>query len=118
MAAIEELARAALAGDSLAVRSLAQDLLRDERSLADIILPATHDPRLLAVAAGLLDLLADRSGQVPPAWVADVGPAPESIYLLRSAQSMRHLRALCELEAPAQLRKRRVYAPPNYLVFA
>lgn len=115
---LEQLARAAYQRESLTVRSLTQDLLRDTRSFQDIPRPASQDASLLSIAAGLIELLAQRQHQQPPAWAADIGPLPEPFYLLETALHMKHLRALCETQAPEPLKKRNLYAPPNYLAFA
>lgn len=72
-------------------------------------------PVELAVAAGIVELLASRGGQTPPAWTASVPAAPDSVYLVRSAAVLPRLRRLCETEAPEPLRKRRIFAPPEFL---
>ena len=73
---------------------------------------------ILAASASLLELFAGRLGQQAPAWTKPIGPLPEPIFLLKAAATMKHLRELCEREAPEPLRKRGFYAPPNYLEFA
>jgi len=118
MVTIEQIAEAALDGDSLQLRSLTQDLLREHPILTDYPKPHTNDSRLLAAAASLVELLALRLRQTPPQWTKDVGALAEPIHLLKSAASMKRLRALCETEAPEPLRKRGFYAPPNFLEFA
>jgi hypothetical protein len=118
MVTIEQLAKAALAGESLLLRSLAQDLLRENPSLSECPKPETNDVRILAAAASLVELLALRLGQSPPPWTNHVGALPEPIYLLKAATAMKRLRCLCETEAPEPLRKRGFYAPPNFLEFA
>jgi hypothetical protein len=118
MAPIEQLAEAALNGESLLLRSLAQDLLREHPNLSECPKPQTNDSRILAAAASLVELLASRMRQAPPPWTKDVGALPEPIYLLKAAASMKRLRKLCETEAPEPLRKRGFYAPPNFLEFA
>jgi hypothetical protein len=118
MVTIEQLAEAALNGESLLLRSLTQDLLREQPSLSEHPKPQTNDSRLLAAAASLVELLASRLGQTPPQWTNDVGALPEPVYLLKAAASMKRLRKLCETEAPEPLRKRGFYAPPNFLEFA
>jgi hypothetical protein len=117
MVTIEQLAEAALKGDSLLLRSLTQDLLDEQPRLSECPPPASDDPRLLAVAAALVELLAQRLNQAPPAWTASVGALPEPIYLLKAAARMKRLRALCETQSPEPLRKRGLYAPPNFLEF-
>jgi hypothetical protein len=118
MVTIEQLANAALNGESLLLRSLTQDLLREQPQLTVYPKPQTQDARLLTTAAALIELLATRLKQAPPPWTNEVGPLPEPIYLLKAAASMNRLRTLCETEAPEPLRKRRLYAPPNFLEFA
>ncbi len=117
MVRIEQIAKAALNEDSLQVRSLVQDFLGALPHLADIAQPAVTDQRLLATAASFLELFADRLNQPAPSWTAQIGPVPEPIYLLKAAATMKRLRHLCETESPAPLRKRNLYAPPNYLDF-
>lgn len=118
MVTIEQLAAAALNGESLLLRSLTQDLLREQPHLSVYPKPQAQDVRLLAIAAALVELLAARLQQAPPPWTNEIGPLPEPIYLLKAAMHMKRLRALCETEAPEPLRKRGLYAPPNFLEFA
>lgn len=118
MVKIEQVARAALAGEGLETRSLAQDFLRQNSDLPLVPKPDTDSFRILAASASLLELFAARSGQQPPLWTSKVGSLPEPIFLVRSAMTMKYLRALCEAESPEPLRKRGFYAPPEYLAFA
>ena len=118
MVRIDEIARAALSGDSLQTRSLTQDFLREQKHLQDVPQPQTTDPRVLALSAGLAELFAGRTNQSPPAWTKSVGAVNEPIFLVKSALTMKRLRELCETEALLPLRNRKLYAPPNYLEFA
>jgi hypothetical protein len=115
---LEALARAALRCDSLLLRSLSQDFLRETPQLENCRRPGTDDAEVLAVAASLIELLAERSRQSPPSWTQEIGPVSEPIYLVPSAASMKRLRMLCEQESPEPLRKRGFYAPPNFLEYA
>jgi len=72
----------------------------------------------IAVSAGVVEMLAQRMNQEPPSWVKDVGGSPVIIYLVRSAKRMPRLRTLCELEGPEPLRKRKIFAPPEFLTIA
>jgi len=117
MTTLDDLAAAALGGDALALRGFVQDLVRSFPVLAMVPPPASTDRRLLAVAAAIVELLAERSGQSPPIWTADIGPVSDPIHLLTAARTMIRLRRLCEAEAPWPLRRRGLYAPPNYLVW-
>jgi hypothetical protein len=112
---IEQLAEAAIGGEALLLRSLTQDLLRERPKLRDVPRPGTIDFTTLAAAASLLELLAERMQQEPPAWTLEVGALPEPIHLLKASATMKHLRELCEQQAPLPLRKRGFYAPPNFL---
>lgn len=118
MATIEQIAAAILYDDSLITRALVQDFLRSEPALAEITRPETTDPVLLAVAASILELFAVRTHQPAPAWTKQVGPVEQPIYLLKAATHMRRLRDLCHDAAPEPLRRRGLYAPPDYLAFA
>ncbi len=118
MASLEDIARTALEGDPLALRSLVQDWLGAGPSLAEVPCPATRDPAVLAVSAALAELFAQRTGQSPPAWTSDVSALPEARFLLRSAATMRRLRRMCEAESPWPLKRRNLFAPADYLLFA
>src|SRR5262245_55995214 len=118
MVTLEQLAVAALKRESLLLRSLTQDLLRENPNLSECPKPKTNDSRILAAAASLVELLAMRLRQAPPTWTKDVGALPEPVYLLKAAESMKRLRELCEIGAPEPLRKRGFFAPPNFLEFA
>ena len=115
MIRIEELAEAAIDQDALLLRSLTQDFLRERPRLADIPRPDAADSQTIAAAASLIELLAERSNQEPPSWTKDVGALPQPVHLVKSAATMKHLRALCEQHSPEPLRKRGFYAPPNFL---
>jgi hypothetical protein len=118
MVTLEALAKTALQRDSLRLRSLALDSVREHPELASVPRPSTSDQQILATAAALLELFAQRAGQPVPAWTRDVGPVLEPVFLLEAATRMKRLRALCETEAPEPLRKRGLYAPPDFLTFA
>ena len=118
MVQIEELAEAALKREGLLVRSLAQDFFRENPRLSKVPKPKVDDVRILAASASLIELFAIRLKQDAPAWTKSIGPMAEPIFLIKAAATMKRLRALCEAESPAPLRKRGFYAPPNYLEFA
>jgi hypothetical protein len=96
MANLEDIARTALEGDPLTLRSLVQDWLGAGPRLAEIDRPATDDPVVLAVSAALTELFAERIGQAAPAWTSGVPALPEARFLLRSAATMKRLRQMCE----------------------
>src|SRR4051812_448047 len=118
MATVEMLAAAAIEQNALAVRAIAQELLRLDRPLADLPAPSQCDERGQIVAAALIELLAERSHQTPPDWTATMGSLAEPFHLLASSTRMPGLRAMCERESPEPLRRRKLYAPADYLTFA
>jgi hypothetical protein len=118
MVDLEQIAKAALAGDALTLRGLTQDFLRQTTRLADSKRPASSDPLVCIVAAGLIELLAERRREPAPPWASQIGAAHPPLYLVKSAQVMPRLRRLCESESPGPLRCRNLFAPPTFLEFA
>jgi hypothetical protein len=118
MVQVEQLAEAALAGDALKLRGLTQDFLRQPARLADSKPPISSDPLVSIVAAGLIELLAERRHEPPPPWANQIGAAHPPLYLVKAAHVMPRLRRLCESESPAPLRRRNLFAPPTFLEFA
>jgi hypothetical protein len=118
MELIEQLSEAALQRDSLRLRSLVQDISCANINWSMVSRPKTNDVRLLALSASLAELLAFRQKQTPPSWTKEIGPLQEPFYLLQSAEKMKRLRLLCETQSPEPMRKRHLYAPPNFLEFA
>ena len=118
MVGLEQLAEAALAGEALSLRSAAQDWLSENPRVTDCLPPSSSDPDVLTVAAALAELFALRAGQPAPPWSAGVGPLSQPRFLLRAAATMTRLRRMCELESPAPLRRRNLFAPADFLVFA
>ena len=118
MVTLESLAGAALRCDNLSLRSLAQNFLRDHPRLDAVPRPTTTDPQVLTIAAALVELFALRAGQPAPSWSLEIGAMSTPMYLVEAASRMKNLRKLCELESPEPLRKRGLYAPPEFLTFA
>jgi hypothetical protein len=118
MAQIDDMATAALNFDALTLRSLAHDWLQENKQIDASMPPASQDVSIRNVAAGLVEMFAERLGQSPPAWAAQIPPVSRPIYLLKAAQTMRRLRQLCDSESPLPLRRRNLLAPPTFLEFA
>src|SRR5687768_4396208 len=115
---LESMTEAALRRDGLGLRSLVQDFLGRHSNLSAVSRPESEDLQLLGTAAALIELLAERRGQAAPAWASAVGGVPEPMFLLEAASRMSRLRSLCETESPEPLRRRGLYAPPDFLTFA
>ena len=115
---LRDLVYALMRRDALVARQWVADAGRESVVWTDVPRPIGWTPLELAVAAGVLELLASRTDQIPPSWTAAVREAPAPVYLVRAAETMPRLRRLCETEGPESLRWRRIYAPPEFLTFA
>ena len=118
MVTLNEVVDAALSRDGLWLSGATQEFLRDTPYLRDVPRPSATNDRKLVVAAALLELLALRTGQQPPAWTADVGGLSEPFFLVAEAERMKNTRIMCEQESPEPLRKRKLLAPPTFLTWA
>lgn len=115
---LRELVDALVARDALRARQWAADAAHMPVIWAEVPRPIGWTAMEMAVAAGMVELLAARSHQVPPPWTATVGSAPDALYLVRAAETMPRLRRWCEAEGPEPLRRRGIYAPPEFLTAA
>lgn len=115
---LRDLVQALLAYDALAARQWVADAERSGFDWSQVRMPENLDAISSALAAGLTETLAGRAGQSAPAWAASVPASPERIFLVRSAAVMPRLRALCEREGPEPLRRRGLFAPPEFLTAA
>ena len=115
---IQTLIEALMSFDVLKARQWVADAMRMPIRWSEVARPPGLDAERLAVAAGVVELLAERFGQQSPSWTVEVGESPRRIYLVRAAQSMPRLRQLCEREGPEPLRRRRIMAPPEFLTVA
>jgi hypothetical protein len=115
---LRDLVRALLQCDALTARQWVADAAREPIIWADVARPAGWTVLELAVAAGVVELLASRSNQRPPSWTTVIEEAPIPVYLVRAAETMPRLRHSCETEGPESLRRRQIYAPPEFLTIA
>jgi hypothetical protein len=115
---LRDLVRPLLQRDALRARQWVADAARESIIWADIPRPVGWTALELAVAAGVVELLASRGDQQPPAWTTGIDEAPIPVYLVRAAETMPRLRHSCETEGPESLRRRLIYAPPEFLTIA
>jgi hypothetical protein len=115
---ILDLINALLSYDALTARQWLAEAERSGFTWSEIPPLSGLDPTASALAAGVIELLASRAGETPPAWTAKIPPAPKRIFLVRAAETMPRLRALCEREGPEPLRRRGLLAPPEFLTVA
>ena len=118
MEIVEQIVQAALNQEALQLRSLIQQFLRNNPHFEELPVFNSEDPVKFALAAAIIELLAEQTKQVPPSWTIEAESLSEPMFLLKSAVKMKRLRQLCIEESPPPLKKRGFYAPPNYLSFA
>ncbi|MEQ8821999.1 MAG: hypothetical protein RLY93_17325 [Sumerlaeia bacterium] len=112
------LGHALLNRETLELRRLAMELFSPESGLLDLAEPVAGGGPELAAAAAVLELLCDRAGVTPPEWTRSVPALPEPFFAVAAAERMPRLRALCLAESPEPLKKRNIFAPPDFLTFA
>jgi len=115
---IEILVRAILAGDLIAAREWIADARRCDFSWNSVMRPVGLDTNELVVAAGLLELLAQRDGISAPAWTSGVQAASELIILDPGLERMRRTFERARTDGPEPLRRRNIVAPADFLKIA
>ena len=115
---VRDLVRALLAFDALGAREWVAEASRRRIRWQEIAPPTDLSMDELALAAGVVELLAKRASEEPPAWTGTVGAGRRPVYLVRAAETMPRLREACEREGPEPLRKRGFFAPPEFLTIA
>lgn len=115
---VRDLVRALLAFDALSAREWVAEASRRRLRWREMACPADLAADELALAAGVVELLAERAKEQPPAWTSTVGASRRPVYLVRAAELMPRLKASCETEGPEPLRRRGFFAPPEFLTVA
>ena len=115
---LRDLVHALVRGDALGARQWVADATRAGWDWTAVAEPGDLDPVGRAVAASVVEMMAERQQGRPPSWTAAVPPAPTRLFLVRAAESLPRLRRLCEEEGPEPLRRRRILAPPGFLTAA
>ncbi len=115
---LNELVHAVLNYDALAARQWVADAQRAGFRWGEISAPTELNQTEMALAAGLVELFAERAGIPAPPWTQTVKAAPQPRWLVRGADTLPRLRIMCEHEGPAPLRRRGLFAPPEFLTVA
>ena len=115
---IQEMAEALLNRNHLQLRQLVQSWLRGKPNATEARRPTTQDRDTLVVSAALVELLALRLNQQPPTWTETVGGLAQPFFVMRLAEKPGFTRELCLAEAPEPLKRRNIFAPPNFLTMA
>ncbi len=112
---LEEMAESLLRRDALALRELANEWWQRFDDAEIWTEPNNPDHDILAVAAALAELFADRAGVAPPTWTASAGQLEKPFYALAAASRLKTVREMCEQESPTPLQKRGILAPGAFL---
>jgi hypothetical protein len=110
-----ELVRALLDGDLLSARQFVADAHRSRLDWERLEQPRNVSARELAVAAGVLELLASRAGATAPAWTKAVGAVDETVVLDPGLEKMPRSFARAKAAGPEPLRRRNLIALPDFL---
>lgn len=110
-----ELVRSLLSGDLLTARQQASDALRDRVQWERLERPRDLDDREMCVAAGIVELLATRSGSAAPVWTQAIGPLQELLILDPGLDQMPRSFARAKSAGPEPLRRRNLVALPDFL---
>jgi hypothetical protein len=114
---LSDLVHDILSGNLLAARQWVADARRAGLRWDQCDRPRDHDSREIVVAAGLAELLAIRAGTAAPSWTASVGMNDVPLFLDPGLEQMPRTRELSKNAGPEPLRKRNLFAPPDFLDF-
>jgi hypothetical protein len=112
---LPDLVRAILSGDLLAARQWVADAHRTRVQWERFERPSGLDDREMTVAAGIAELLAARAGAPPPPWTISVGGQQEPLFLDPGLEKLPRTLARTKSDAPEPLRKRNLFASPDFL---
>jgi hypothetical protein len=110
-----DLVHSILRGDLLAARQWVSDSQHTAFDWSVAQCPDGLSSRELAVAAAVTEMLAERSGQRPPAWTRSIGAQPETIILDPGLEAMPRSFAHAKVAGPEPLRRRNLVALPDFL---
>ncbi len=112
---LPDLVHAILSGNLLAARQWVADASRERLRWEQCRRPSELDEREMVVAAGIAELLAGRAGAQPPSWTTSVGPYAEPLFLDPGLADMPRTLERTKRNAPESLRKRNLFASPEFL---
>ena len=110
-----DLVHAILAGDLLTARQCVADAQRMNVQWEQVDQPQGLSDREMSVAAGVVELLASRSGSVPPPWTKTIGAVREPLVLDPGLDEMPRSFAHAKTAGPEPLRRRNLIALPDFL---
>ena len=115
---LEDLVHAITRGDLIRAREWVADAHRSDVQWTNLERPIGFSEKDLAIAAGLVELLATRDGAAPPFWAATVTGPREPFLLDPGLDEMPRSLARAKSSGPESLRKRNLIALPDFLKIA
>jgi hypothetical protein len=112
---LHDLVRSVTSGDLLAARQWIADARRAQTRWDRYPQPRDFSDLEMAIAAGLLELFAERDGARPPSWTRVVGPQNELVILDPGLEQMPRSFEHARRSGPESLRKRNLVALPDFL---
>lgn len=112
---LRSLVQAIVSGDLLAARQWVADARRIGVEWEKIECPDGLGEREMAVAAAMAELLAARADARPPSWTAAVGAQRDVVILDPGLERMPRSFARAKAYGPEPLRKRNLFALPDFL---
>lgn len=115
---LRDLVDAILSGDLLTARQWVADARRERLNWGTLPSPRGFSQREMTIAAGLVELFAQRAEGEPPSWTETVGAEREPVVLDPGLDQMPRSFARAKATCPEPLRKRNLLALPGFLVVA
>lgn len=112
---VADIVHALLEGKLLVARQWVADAVRSGTRWDECARPTGLDGRELTVAAGIIEMLASRSGSPAPSWTSEIGANEAPIFLDPELESMPRTLAHAKAHGPIALRERNLFAPPDFL---
>src|SRR5207253_2960551 len=109
---LRDLVEAILRGDLLAARQWVADARRVRLNWSSLPCPREFVGREMTVAAVVVELLAFRAGETPPAWTETVGPERDPVILDPGLAQMPRSLERAKTFGPEPLRKLNLFALP------
>ena len=112
---VRDLVDAVLSGDLLSARQWVADAQLEGVTWESVPYPSELTGREMTVAAGLIELFAERAGKRPPQWTNSVGAERIPLVLDPGLEDMPRSFARAKAVGPEPLRKRNLFALPDFL---
>lgn len=112
---LTELVQAVMSGNLLVARQWVADAQRAGVRWDECERPSGLDERAMAIAAALAELFAARAGTSAPSWTSTVAGESGPVYLDPGIETMPRTLKFATEHAPEPLRKRNLFAMPDFL---